>query len=234
MDDILIAPDIHGRNFWEPALDFKGEVIFLGDYVDPYPQEGLKPADAYGELLKVVDLKRKNPGRVTLLIGNHELHYIDRNMGAGRFSEEYYERFHEILTGRETAGLFRLCKQVGRYFFVHAGLTKGWYELHKKQFINLGDSLEERLNAIFAVNKGIFYEASFYRGGWDDFSSPLWTDLREIMDEEKTGHFDDSIVQVFGHTQLMTDEPYILGNGRFYCLDNRRLYILHDDVIEPY
>ena len=37
--EILVIPDIHGRIFWKDATKFDGEIIFLGDYVDPYPHE---------------------------------------------------------------------------------------------------------------------------------------------------------------------------------------------------
>jgi len=46
MNDILIVPDVHGRNFWKPVLEYTGEVIFLGDYTDPYPYENLNNEDA--------------------------------------------------------------------------------------------------------------------------------------------------------------------------------------------
>ncbi len=46
MKNILVVPDVHGRKFWETALDYPGEIIFLGDYTDPYPREGITMADA--------------------------------------------------------------------------------------------------------------------------------------------------------------------------------------------
>jgi hypothetical protein len=30
MNEILIVPDIHGRDFWKPALDYKETIISLG------------------------------------------------------------------------------------------------------------------------------------------------------------------------------------------------------------
>jgi hypothetical protein len=68
------------------------------------------------------------------LVGNHELHYYDDKFQASRFSKKYYEQYHEILTCKETANLFQVCKQIGNYLFVHAGITKGWYEKYKDEF----------------------------------------------------------------------------------------------------
>ena len=228
-NEILIVPDVHGRSFWLPALDYQGEVIFLGDYTDPYPQERITNNDAYQVFLKIVDFKQKNPDRVTLLIGNHELHYVNRDFQAGRFSEAYYQQFHEILTGDETKGLFQICKQIDNYLFIHAGITKCWYDLHFQKFQHLGSTLEERLNNVFFEKMHIFHEAAWkYRGGWDEAGSPLWADYHEFLDEAE--HFDSQIVQIIGHTQLITKEPLIDDN--FILLDNRQLYLLRDNKIE--
>ena len=229
--EILIVPDVHGRNFWLPALDYQGEVIFLGDYVDPYPQENITDEDAYQGLLKIVEFKQQNPERVTLLIGNHEMHYYEKRFGAGRFSNEYFPKFNEILTGETTKGLFQLCKQIDNYLFIHAGITKDWYDRHYEKFKNLGSTLEEQLNAIFFERMYIYHEAAWkYRGGLDDSSSPLWADFREFDDEKE--HFAPDIIQIIGHTQTMEDDPIIKDN--YYLLDNRKLYLLRDGVIEKY
>ena len=231
MKDILIVPDIHGRDFWLPVLDYPGEIIFLGDYVDPYPQENITNEAAYECLQQVVSFKRQHPERVCLLIGNHEMHYYDERLGAGRFSKEYYPKYHEILTGETTKGLFQLCRQVDKYLFVHAGITKGWYERHCSEFQNLGSTLEEQLNRIFFEKMFIFHEAAWkYRGGLDDSGSPLWADYRELIDEPEP--FAPGIVQIIGHTQIAEPKPII--NDRFCLLDNRQLYLLRNQVIEKY
>ena len=39
-EDCLIIPDVHGRDFWKDAANrFPGNIVFLGDYLDPYPLE---------------------------------------------------------------------------------------------------------------------------------------------------------------------------------------------------
>ena len=228
--DILIVPDVHGREFWLPALDYKGEIVFLGDYTDPYPQENITDEMAYKVFLKIIDFKKQNPDRVTLLLGNHEMPYFDSSYNAGRFSREYFPKFHEILTGEETKGLFQLCKQVDNYLFVHAGMTKDWYDRHYDQFKDLGSTLEEQLTNVFFKKMDIFWEAGKYRGGWDKTSSPLWCDYRELNDE--TERFAPDVIQIIGHTQSMEPDP-IKGNN-FWMLDNRQLYILRNDTIEKY
>ena len=230
MNDILIVPDIHGRDFWKPALEYKGEVIFLGDYTDPYSSENFSDEDAYQSLLKIIDFKQKNPNRVTLLIGNHELHYYDSNFECVRFSEDYYERFNELLTQTSTADLFQVCKQIDNYLFIHAGITKNWYDLHQNELLYSGTTLEKQINNLFIDYKMPFSEVSFYRGGFHTSGSPLWADIYEFIDESKP--FDKDIIQIIGHTLNKATAPIEIKNIRL--LDNRRLYLLSNGEIKNY
>jgi hypothetical protein len=230
MDKILIVPDVHGRKFWEPALEYDGQVVFLGDYTDPYSYEGFYDKDAYEAIFKIIAFKKANPERVTLLIGNHEFHYFDEKYEAGRFSYDYYERFHELLTGEATADLFQLCKQIDNYLFIHAGIVKEWYERHLAEIQQYEPPLENQMNMLFKHNKDVFYEASFRRGGPNPSGSPLWADVHEIMDEKE--HFDNNIVQIFGHTQIRGNEP--IHGDKFWMLDNRQLYWLFNDTVVKY
>jgi len=228
MIDILIVPDIHGRDFWKPALDYKGEVIFLGDYTDPYPYENFSNEDAYQGLLKIIDFKQNNPDRVTLLIGNHELHYYDQEFQCSRFSKKYYERFHELLTQAPTAGLFQIGKQVENYLFIHAGITCSWYRSHQKELSQSGATLEEQINNLFVADKMPFSEVSFYRGGFHPSGSPLWADIHEFLDELEP--FDKDIIQIIGHTQNNATDSIAVNNVRL--LDNRQIYLLSNGQLK--
>lgn len=230
MNNILIVPDVHGRTFWEAARNFKGDIIFLGDYTDPYPQEKITVKQAYDNFLRIIDFKKNNSERVTLLIGNHELHYFDDSYLCARFSSSYYKKYRRILTGKDTDYLFQLCKQVGNYFFIHAGILKEWYDRHFPNFANLGITLEEQLNCYFRINKRAFSETSALRGGFDTSGSPIWADIREYMGEKE--HFSNQIEQIVGHTLIENDKPYIHDN--IILLDNMKVYLLKDDEIEAY
>jgi len=74
---ILAIGDIHGRDFWKSPvkryLKKVDKVVFLGDYFDPYEDEGVDytfkgTMDNFNE---IVQLKRDNPDKVILLLGNH-------------------------------------------------------------------------------------------------------------------------------------------------------------------
>ena len=76
---MLILPDIHGRDFWrkpvqETLKEGDEKIIFLGDYLDPYDDEGITDAVAFGGLQDIIRFKQEHPDKVTLLWGNHDLH----------------------------------------------------------------------------------------------------------------------------------------------------------------
>ena len=165
-----------------------------------------------------------------MLVGNHELHYYDDEFQASRFSDDYYDRYHKILTDKETAGLFQVCKQIENYLFIHAGITKQWYEKHEDELRVSGNNLETQINNLFVQNKNAFAEISYYRGGYSNAGSPLWTDMQELIDEPQP--FSSTIIQIIGHTQIRDENPII--NKNFILLDNRQLYLLKNNTITKY
>ena len=78
----IVIPDVHGRKFWRDVVKGNEDerIIFLGDYLDPYSEEGITPEDAYNELLDIIAFKKEHPENVTLLLGNHDLGYLDSNI----------------------------------------------------------------------------------------------------------------------------------------------------------
>ena len=79
MKQLLIIPDVHGRTFWKDAVsqyeDKVEKIIFLGDYLDPYPDEGITRKGAIRNFEEIIDYKINNSDKVVLLLGNHDLHY---------------------------------------------------------------------------------------------------------------------------------------------------------------
>jgi hypothetical protein len=134
------------------------------------------------------------------------------------------------LTGKETAGLFQACKQIEKYLFIHAGITKLWYEKHVDELRTFGNNLETQVNCLFERNIDAFAEVSHFRGGYFSAGSPLWADIEELIDE--TEHFDPKIVQIIGHTQIRGENPIIRKD--FVMLDNRQLYLLKNNKIIKY
>ena len=128
---LLIIPDIHGRLFWISATRKYPDlpVIILGDYLDPYTHyEGILPSEALANFKEILDFKKANTERVTLLLGNHDIHYFDKDMNSSRKDKERYEEIHQIFI--ENLSLFKLAmtiKTAGKDFlFTHAGVDIDW------------------------------------------------------------------------------------------------------------
>ena len=79
MTKILIIPDVHGRTFWKTAVtQYENEcdkIIFLGDYLDPYPWEEITRKEAIRNFEEIIEYKQKNKDKVVLILGNHDMHY---------------------------------------------------------------------------------------------------------------------------------------------------------------
>jgi len=223
---ILICPDIHGREFWKPLLDYKGEIICLGDYLDPYPDENITYDTAYDYLVELIKFKKDNKDRVTLLLGNHCLHYLNSQYECWRFSHSDYKKFNRLYT--DNLDLFQVAKQWNNVLFTHAGVNRGWYDEHKTTLDNVaGSTIEEQLNNAFKNgNMDMFSEVARYRGGWASYGSPMWADLREYAKKDYVP-FDENIVQIVGHTQLDTETPSQIND--IVCVDNRKLYLLDEN-----
>lgn len=97
--------------------------------------------------------------------------------------------------------------------FSHAGITQNWLQYNN---IDINDLLQLHLD------NSCLNQVSFYRGGFDKYSSPIWCDVREFDACEKSKDY----YQIFGHTQLEL-EPII--TKEFACLDVRKGFIVDTD-----
>ena len=96
-NDILIIPDVHGRTFWKDAVNREswGTIIFLGDYLDPYPREGIDDNQVLGNFLEILDFGRTHDN-VVMLLGNHDMHYYSKIFAERALSSRYNYRLAEI------------------------------------------------------------------------------------------------------------------------------------------
>ncbi len=227
-----IFPDLHGRTFWQRAAadNPSEELLFLGDYLDPYEREGISFGQALKQLLQVIDLWKHSPQRVTLLLGNHDLPYL----WPDRFHCSRHNYAHEELTGRlfwqyiSAFSMSRTLEAGGQTFvFTHAGILPQWAEGHPEVFgpeATIGQAARLS-NDLLQTQDSHFLQAlddvSFWRGGGDPCSSMVWADAHEFAAADPPA----PPYQVFGHTQLACD-PIITPS--FACLDCRRPFRLNE------
>jgi hypothetical protein len=190
---IIAIGDIHGRDFWKRFIQEPTEqLVFVGDYFDPYDFR-ITPEEEIKNFKEIVTLKRQNKELVTLLIGNHDYHYLRGvNQQYSRYNESAASAITEVL---ETAlDVIQICCVYKDVVFNHAGLTKTWC---RNNNIDL-DNLEQSVNQKFIVDREAF---GFVRGigdndGSDVRQSPFWVRPPQLLSDKIDGY-----KQVVGHTK---------------------------------
>lgn len=256
MSKYLIIPDIHCRKFWRESVkeDKVDKVIFLGDYLDPYPDEiesnpelmevksFQDTASAIKMLEDIFSLKKSNPNKYILLTGNHTDSYIWSNFSrATRTDFNNWELYHN--TFLENLNLFNFVWIENDVIFSHAGISDGWANEFLYNFMKYDEGAElENDSAILETaivlrdtpleNFNKFYIKalsciSHYRGGDYFYGSCEWADLKEHIDIEK------SINQIIPKGE---DEIYqVFGHtqirvpiitDKWACLDCRQSFII--------
>lgn len=233
---MIVIPDVHGRSFWRQAFNEylgKEHILFLGDYLDPYAYEGITPADAFMVFHEIIDLKKEHPDDITLLLGNHDLHYLNPEMEGGRLDYRRREQIIEDIT--VNANIFRIAESttIGgkNYLFTHAGVRADWLQAHQEELGNPEPAeIAERLNSMW-LDTGkrplllrMMGDVSYSRWGNRPYGSPVWNDVDDLATdhEEIPGY-----IQVFGHTQQMS-KPVIC--DYYMCLDVRSAFRLGEEL----
>lgn len=230
---MIIIPDIHGRTFWKDVVDGceNEDIIFLGDYLDSYGWENISSDDAINNFLEIIKFKREHMNNVTLLLGNHDVHYLKGGFTASsRRMKYYYFDIREIFEKNED--LFQLVKQVQlgdkKFVFSHAGLTSKWLKENYIFGIEDAENIEEVVKYNYEIDKKRFISALNHvgscRGGLHPSGSLLWADVSEHLkyEHENTCPF----YQIFGHSQ---QEANPIVRDKFACLDCRRAFRLDEE-----
>ena len=68
------------------------------------------------------------------------------------------------------------------------------------------------------------------RGGYAPYGSPAWADVREMY---YGSAFKDSLIQIFGHTQLENTGTFI-HKDNWYCCDSRAIFIWDGKNLKTY
>lgn len=236
MENIIIVPDVHCRNFWKKVLDIKDKkIVFLGDYLDPYPSEGFSFENGLANLESIIDFKKQNLERVTLLLGNHDFNYFWLKNWASRFNAQFANEAHSLY--KNNISLFEPYKVIDNILFTHAGVSKGWVDTY-----NISDPIKHIdkdwnsfLQNPFEESYLSIFDCGMARWGSAPYGGIFWNDLSEI-----SGNPTDYI-QIAGHSQLRTTgsvlDPslYKQWEGKpFYCCDSREVFSWKNNKLEVY
>jgi hypothetical protein len=254
---IVAIGDIHGRDLWkaivkaEPDADY---YIFVGDYFD----RSLKsPAEQVRNFEEILEWKQsRTRGEVSLLLGNHDYHYLPGLglTGFGGYPGEEAALISEAL-GRHLEEMC-ICRRIGPCLFSHAGIGVPFLDATfgpRRQSPDDGQpdapvqetngdnaaatdrpgwslkTLEDQLNTRFRLRPADFDFCGEEPSGDDQTQGPLWIRPKSLV-LATLGTLSREVVQVFGHTPMDSINALSkLTQGGYHaidCLGTSREYLV--------
>ena len=234
----VLVPDVHGRTFWKDVFDFDCDVIFLGDYLDPYGFEGINNRDAINNFTEILDYMNSHEN-ASFLLGNHDCEYlIGTDVCNCRCDYWHFDMIREMFKENSERFSFAIERDYGgkKFLFSHAGVHPEWLKQHKDhidteylknfKYIDIDDGSADP-DAVVNVKK--FYSAigdvSGMRGGYSRAGSVIWSDIREYQNTALDDRYDQQIV---GHTYLKS-KP--IGTGQITCIDLQRIFLIDENGV---
>jgi len=199
---VLVIGDIHGENVWKYYLNNNehDHVVFIGDYFDSFNISIQTQIENFNE---IVEYKKSNINKTTLLVGNHDFHYmIDDEMYSG-FNASTKFAVQSILLDMVKDGTLTMVHSIGKYLFSHAGVSQKWCE-NQGDYIdmnNLVNSINDIL--IFSPRKFSFMDNTPKNSletlsftGDNKTQSPIWIRPKSLLNSMVSGGWH----QIVGHT----------------------------------
>lgn len=211
---IVAIGDIHAKTIWKQIVEKEKDadkIVFVGDYFDSFDHEPFQ--DQLKNFEEIVQLKRDNPDKFVLLVGNHDYHYLPvaREQYSG-FQQKGSNKIGTAISKAIDEQLLQFAFVYKHYLFTHAGVTKTWA---KEWDIELGNNLEEEINSVAKI--GFRFQIGENRSGnGDDITqSPIWVRPNSLMTDMIDGY-----TQIVGHTKM----PHIIwgstiSGGTIGCID---------------
>ncbi len=207
---IIAIGDIHGRNLWKSIVQTQvfDRVVFIGDYFDSFDIGATEQMDNFRE---IVAFQKANPTKVTLLIGNHDFHYLPAAMQVNEtytgFQDKYAFQISNLIL--EHLEQFNMCYQLENYLFTHAGVTHTWLNNagYDKQAIDVF------INELFQYQPGKFFFNGSNPYGDNVTQSPIWVRPASL---KKNAYKYETVKQVVGHTTVTRLE---ISKDRFFFID---------------
>jgi len=252
---VLTIGDIHGDDWWKSVIfgaevlhdSFKENsgispenfkfikdnlrVVFVGDYVDSHH---IPNHEILENLRDIVHLARSFPERVTLLIGNHDLQYIDTKYRCSGFKPEMLHDYREIFESNRD--LFKVAFAFDDYVISHAGVTQRLWNLCEKKlkesahlydYADPEKSIADHLNFLYEIRFEPLFYVGWARGGASTIPGIFWADKKELTADPLNGYS-----QIVGHTRQKEKKVVALEGGHtlhFIDVSSRDSHDIFDD-----
>ena len=232
--NIILVSDVHSRPFYKPILENKeNKIIFMGDYGDPYPHEGLDDDDTIEAMYDIFSFAQDNKDRVILLYGNHDI-YLRKIRGCSRYNRVLARQLEEIYN--EFKDLFKVAywDEETQTMFTHAGINKKWWDSLKLPIDWTPQQIQDYLNNLLLLSPTDYNpldEVSRARGGWNWNGSCIWADVSEHLKLTKDECMPFN--QLFSHSQLRETGTFIHQDNWWMC-DSRAIFEYNGKTLKLY
>ena len=213
--------DPHGR--WKPIQQIydkeqPDEVIILGDYFDSFNLDAYTQRECYENIIELrKEHLSKKKGRFIMLIGNHDMHYMDESFGrCSGWNQLTYLQAQYALCRDWDAEILKMIfvDEINKTIYSHAGVSMKWFNQYCK---SLGD-----INTLDTE-----YFRFTYRDGGDCYGSSVWNSplwirpegLKQAPYTEWDGNIGMFWSQIFGHTESNTPIFWKECNAEFWGID---------------
>lgn len=219
---VLSIGDIHGHTTWEKIVKQYGKevdhIVFVGDYLDSFIVPHTYQALNFENLIK---FKKANMEKVTLLIGNHDIPYMDSNLNCPGFSETVDTLIKPTLHKAIKSNLFKVATCIDGILYSHAGFTDYWLNSMDIKYSD-GNDIANAVNGIYYSQKTNLKWLHYVRNpngptriidtGDDIWQGPTWVRPNALISDKPYG-----ITQVVGHT--MTSSGMVEYSGGVFLID---------------
>jgi hypothetical protein len=227
---IIAIGDIHGRDLWKEIVK-KHEnedchFIFVGDYFDSFDINSVTQINNFKE---IIDLKLKYPNSVTLLIGNHDYHYLPYiNDKCSGFNNITKISANDIISYVDKNKLWQMSYQYKDFLFSHAGVSSVWCD-NVGIDINDKENLSININTLFLTNPINFAFSSRYGNPYGDevTQTPIWIRPDSLEKSAVPG-----FTHIVGHTERGKSISKYLNNYKKSIVIDRlydREYLIIDN-----
>lgn len=223
----LVIPDIHTKHRVAQRLLESSQydlATLLGDYFDDF---GDTPEDNYATAQWLTSL----PDRVTLLMGNHDIHYRYPDQACSGFTVEKAKAITDAMD-KKTWDRMRVFHRVDDWLLSHAGFHPSLLkdaDLEAQQiafFDHMNSDRGWKMSKDMHASHP-WLAVSYIRGGNQQIGGPFWQDWRQAK-------IATNVKQLFGHTPHFAPREHLADNaatdtGRIHCIDT---HLQHYAIIE--
>ena len=196
-DRLVVIGDVHGLTSWRDVVVSHPDArfVFLGDYCDSYRTETSAPTDeeVIDNFIDMIDFKKQYPERVTLLLGNHDLHYLLPDIPkCTRYNLGLSMMLNDLFEGN--ASLFERVYACNRLIFTHAGVLRSWFVDDFGGDLSL--PVDQQIKA--CEDPYLLMQCSYVRGGLSNHGGIYWADKDEFLKAELLPGY----IQIAGHNRV--------------------------------